>query len=200
MLKGLRLGFVSSAGTSFVFRLSGVREAFESFAGNAVGDEFVQLEKEAVFVLGAETQDSFGRFEVIEVIGILFRKLEINDRPNLCEIGGAHDGFGGDEDPEFALEKFFDGSLAEFGFLVAVHRVHGNPGGAEGGGEGVDVLSGSQKNNDGCHFGRMIQERNEEVGLLMVEDFVDGRSAGSHGRGGVVVCFSGLGDAPSFLG
>ena len=98
-----------------------------------------------MLILGDETEDIFGRFEMAKEVGVTFVKVEVDDMGDAGEVDFTGGGFGGDEDSEFASEELTDRAVAEFRLLRSMDGVGRQPGGIECRGEEVDVFPGSKK-------------------------------------------------------
>jgi len=123
---------------------------------------------------------SRGEFEASLVVAVEFVKVEVDDLSDTSEVAITEDGLGGDDDVEVSREELSEGAVAEFAFFVSRDGVSGDVGVKKGGGKRLERSTAPDKDEGRPVALIMREEVKKEVGLLVIEDFVDRLRRSSH--------------------
>ncbi|MEJ6635250.1 MAG: hypothetical protein QNL77_06005, partial [Akkermansiaceae bacterium] len=109
----------------------------------------------------------------LEVVVAQFMELKLDDVADARDIEKADDGLSGYENPNGAILKLLKRALAEFDLLVPMEGGDFYPCIIQRGGESMDAIATSEKDDHAVQIIRGFEKMVKEVHLLVVKDLVD---------------------------
>lgn len=164
-------------------RLVVVGEAFDALLFEFVADEGFEFGALLGFVLGDEGGDFLAAFGSGLVVFFEFVKVELDDARGSGEVGVAQNSFGCEEDVGGAVFEFGEGALTEFGLFVSGNRIGFESSVLELGSERVELIATPEKDDGAAPIFVLLHEHEQEIGLLVLVNLVDGMVTACHELG-----------------